>query len=118
MPRLDAASISIRSRADPLITSRHDSHLLQGSADERGRPAPRFPPYPLLLPALAGVGSPGRRGPRLSPLLPAPVSETPPLSDEFGPGKGDFPVRVPPTPPLSAPPPHLPRPRQNRRPSP
>ena len=38
MPRLDAASISIRSSADPLITSRHDSHLLQGSADERGRP--------------------------------------------------------------------------------
>src|SRR5450759_1889118 len=38
MPRLDAASISIRSSADPAVISTHDWHLLHGSAEERSRP--------------------------------------------------------------------------------
>src|SRR5947199_9121756 len=38
MPRLDAASISMRSSADPDIISTHDSHLLHGSAESRDRP--------------------------------------------------------------------------------
>src|ERR1700675_743722 len=38
MPRLDAASISIRSRADPAVISTHDWHLLHGSAESRARP--------------------------------------------------------------------------------
>src|ERR1700687_4824991 len=38
MPRLDAASISIRSSADPAVISVHDWHLLHGSAESFGRP--------------------------------------------------------------------------------
>ena len=38
MPRFDAASISIRSSAEPAVISMHDWHLLQGSAESRGRP--------------------------------------------------------------------------------
>src|SRR5438034_9587600 len=38
MPRFEAASISIRSSADPAVTSMHDWHLLHGSAESRARP--------------------------------------------------------------------------------
>src|SRR5256885_1868138 len=110
MPRLDAASISIRSSAEPLIISRHDSHLLQGSADERGRPA-QFSSYPLLLSGPKGVRTPGLRGPGSPPRLAGAVSETPALREEIGSGKGGWPVRGPASPPLSATAAHLPRPR-------
>src|SRR2546430_10471396 len=33
MPRFEAASISMRSSADPAVMSMHDWHLLHGSAD-------------------------------------------------------------------------------------
>ena len=38
MPRFEAASISMRSRAEPAVISRHESQLLHGSAESRGRP--------------------------------------------------------------------------------
>src|ERR1700680_539621 len=38
MPRFDAASISIRSKAEPAVISPHDWHSLQGSAESRLRP--------------------------------------------------------------------------------
>src|SRR3981081_1064385 len=38
IPRFDAASISIKSKADPAVISTHDWHLLHGSAEERSRP--------------------------------------------------------------------------------
>src|ERR1700730_6981340 len=38
MPRLDAASISMRSSAEPAVISTHDWHTLQGSAESRFRP--------------------------------------------------------------------------------
>ena len=38
MPRLEAASISIRSSAEPAVISTHDWHRLHGSAESRARP--------------------------------------------------------------------------------
>ena len=38
MPRFDAASISIRSKAEPAVISKHDWQRLHGSAESRDRP--------------------------------------------------------------------------------
>src|SRR5713101_8977866 len=38
MPRFEAASISMRSSAEPAVISTHDWHLLHGSAESRARP--------------------------------------------------------------------------------